>query len=65
MRGFLQGSAICSRASPRLAIKGGMSIMRWRNPEARFRGYLLALTGFVITSTNSRAIRYPTDQSQT
>ncbi len=26
---------------------------------------LLALTGFVITSTNSRAIRYPTDQSQT
>jgi len=24
---------------------------------------VLALTGFVITSTNSRAIRYPTDQS--
>jgi len=24
--------------------------------------YLLALTGFVITSTNFRAIRYPTDQ---
>jgi len=28
-------------------------------------GVMLALTGFVITSTNSRAIRYPTDQSQT
>ena len=26
---------------------------------------LLALTGFVITSTNSRAIRYTTDQGQT
>jgi len=26
---------------------------------------VLALTGFVITSTNFRAIRYPTDQGQT
>ncbi len=26
---------------------------------------LLALTSFVITSTNFRAIKYPTDQSQT
>ncbi len=26
---------------------------------------VLALPGFVITSTNSRALRYPTDQGQT
>jgi len=34
------------------------------NEKAKRLG-VLALTGFVITSTNSRAIRYPTDQSQT
>ncbi len=30
----------------------------------RGSAYLVALTGFVITSPNSRALRYPTDQSQ-
>ncbi len=47
----------------------GVTVAPFRTPEALAKWVglapVLALTGFVITSTNSRAIRYPTDQSQT